>query len=215
MWWRVGRSGGPLRFPPKAACRWTGRFDDPRRSYRTIYCAADRITALYEVLAPFRPSATFLDERAAIPPSPSWVEPLPEEETDAGRVPLSWRQRKVLAPARIQLLRGSLINLDSVPVREQIARRYPWLFREHAVDYLDRDVIEGKSKELTRAIGRLLYEEGAAGVLYPSKLNGVCAALFERRARLMPAGRPERLTKPIPEFQQACHDLGLSFDPLL
>ncbi len=191
-----------------------GRFDDPRRSYRTIYCAADRMTALYEVLAPFRLSATFLNERAAMPPSPSWVEPLPEEETDAGRVPLSWQQRKVLAPARIQLLRGYLINLDSVPIREQIVRKYPWLFREHAVDYLDRDVIQGKSKELTRALG-LLYEEGAAGVCYPSKLNGVCAALFERRARLIPSGRLERLTKPIPEFQQACHDLGLSFGPLL
>jgi hypothetical protein len=155
-----------------------------------------------------------LDERAAIPPSPSWVEPLPEEDTDAGRVPLSWRQRKVLAPARIQLLRGSLINLDSVPVREQIARRHPWLLSKHAVDYLDRDVIQGKSKELTRALGRLLYEEGAAGVLYPSKLNGVCAALFERRARLTPAGRPERLTKVSLELQQACHDLGLSLDPL-
>lgn len=126
-----------------------------------------------------------------------------------------WRQRKVLAPARVQLLRGSLINLDSVPVREQIARRYPWLLREHGIDHLDRDVIQGRSKELSRALGRLLYDEGAAGVLYSSKLNGICAALFERRARLMPAGRPTRLTKPIPELQQACHDLGLSLDPLL
>jgi hypothetical protein len=119
----------------------------------------------------------------------------------------------VLAPARIQLLRGSLVNLDSVRVREQIARRYPWLLREHAVDYLDRDVIQEKSKELTRALGRVLYEEGAAGVLYPSKLNGVCAALFERRARLMPAGQPEHLTNSVPEFQQACRDLGLFFEP--
>lgn len=213
MWWRVGRAGGPLRFPPKAACRWKGRFDDPRRSYRTLYCAANRITALYEVLAPFRLSAMFLDERATIPPSPSWVEPLPEEEADAGRVPLDWRQRKVLAPARIQLLRGSLINLDSVPVRQQIARRHPWLLREHELEFLDRDIIQGRNKELTRALGRLLYEEGAAGVLYPSKLNGVCAALFERRARLMPVGRPLPLAAPIPELAQVCRHLGLSFDP--
>jgi hypothetical protein len=154
-----------------------------------------------------------VDERAALPPSPPWVEPLPEEETDAGRVPLSWRQRKVLAPATIQLLRGSLINLDSVPVREQIVRRYPWLLREHAVDYLDRDVIQGRSKELTRALGRLLYEEGAAGVLYPSKLDGICVALFERRARLVPAGRPERLEGPNSDLEQACRHLGLSLDP--
>jgi len=212
VWWRVGRYGGPLRFPPKSACRWKGRFDDPRGIYRTLYCAADRITAFYEVLAPFRPSATLLHERAALPPSPAGVAPLPEEETDAGRVPLAWRQRKVIAPARIQLLRGSLINLDSVPVREQIVRRHPWLLHGHGVEHLDRDIVEGKNKELTRALGRLLYEEGAAGVIYPSKLHGVCAALFERRARLVPAGRSERLTNPIPELLQACREIGLSLD---
>jgi hypothetical protein len=119
----------------------------------------------------------------------------------------------VLSPARVQLFRGSLINLDSVPVREQIARRYPWLLQEHGAEHLDRDVIQGPNRELTQVLGKLLYGEGAAGVLYPSKLDGICAALFERRARLIHAGRREVLTDPIPEFQQACDHLHLAFDP--
>jgi hypothetical protein len=184
-------------------CRWQSRFDDPEKRVRTIYCATDRLTCFYEVLAPFRPDATALVEMSATGTTPE----------DVGCISMAWRRKHALSPARIQLFRGSLINLDSVPVREQIARRYPWLLQEHGVDHLDRDAIQGPHRELTQALGKLLYREGAAGVLYPSKLDGICAALFERRARLIPAGRRELLTESIAEFQQACDHLHLTFDP--
>lgn len=119
----------------------------------------------------------------------------------------------MLAPARLQLLQGTLVNLGSVPVREEIARRHPWLLSVHGIDHLDRDAVLGPDRGLTQALGRLLYDEGAAGVLYESKLDGLCAALFERRARLVAAGRGQRLTKPVPELLQACRDLFLSLEP--
>ena len=128
VWWRVGHSGGPLRFPPKTYSPWQSRFDDPEKRVRTLYCATDRLTCFYEILAPFRPDATALAEMAA-------TETPPEGAGDIGHVPTAWRRKHVLSPARIQLFRGSLINLDSVPVREQIARRYPWLLQEHGVDH--------------------------------------------------------------------------------
>jgi hypothetical protein len=149
------------------------------------------------VLAPFRPDADALAH-------------LSLAETGAGRVPLAWREKHVLCPARIQLFRGSLVDLDDVAVREEIARRHPEVLRKHKVQFLDRNVILGTNRKLTQALGKLLYEEGAAGLLYPSKLKGRCAVLFERRARLVQAGRGEPLASDIPELRKACEDLRLT-----
>ena len=158
-------------------------------------------------LAPFRPDSTALAEMATMSPSLD-----SSEEAAAGHVPMAWRRRHVLCPARMQVLRGALLDLDSVPVREEIARRHPWFLEGHDEPYLDGYIIQGRNRDLTQALGRLLYREGAAGLLYRSKLKGICAALFERRARLVEAGRSQRLSEPIPEFRQACHHLRLTYD---
>lgn len=131
----------------------------------------------------------------------------------AGHVPMAWRRKHVLSPARMQVLRGSLVNLDSVPAREQIARRHPHFLMDHEEPHLDGNVIQSRSRELTQVFARLLYQEGAAGLLYRSKLSGICAALFERRARLVAAGRRQRLSDPIPELWQACRHLQLTCEP--
>lgn len=138
---------------------------------------------------------------------------MPEAEARPTAVTQGWRKTRVLASARLQLLRGALVDLGSVSVREQIAHRYSSLLSKHGIDHLDRDVVLGPNRELTQALGRLLYEEGAAGLLYESKLKGTCAALFERRARLVAIGRGERLTKDLPELLQACQDLVLTLEP--
>jgi hypothetical protein len=46
IWWRLGRADDPLAFGPRDHCPWDGRWDDPERSFRTLYAAADRLTAL-------------------------------------------------------------------------------------------------------------------------------------------------------------------------
>jgi hypothetical protein len=204
----VGHFGGPLRFAPKDRCLWENRFDDPEKRVRTLYCATEKLTCFYEALARFRRDTVTLAGMAAMTPAAD-----PSEPDDAGVVTRSWRENHVLSSARIQLLRGSLVDLDSVAVREEIAHRHSQFLLEYKVPFLDRDVIQGRNRELTQALGKLLYREGAAGLLYSSKLKGLCAVLFERRARLVPAGHREPLTGHIPEFLQACHDLHLSCDP--
>lgn len=97
-------------------------------------------------------------------------------------------------------------------MREQLARRYDRLLKSHGYEHLDRDAVLSPDRALTQALGRALYQEGAAGVLYGSKLDGICAALFERRARLAAMGRGRRLAEPIPELLQACDDLGLALE---
>ncbi len=52
--YRIGRLPNPLGWPPLSAVGG-GRFDDPRRRFRTLYCAEQRRACFYEVLGPLRP----------------------------------------------------------------------------------------------------------------------------------------------------------------
>ncbi len=99
-------------------------------------------------------------------------------------------------------------------VREQVAHRHARFLSDHKVDFLDLGLIQSTDRSFTQSLSRRLYEEGAAGLLFPSKLAGTCAVLFERRARLVPAGRPEPLLGSIPELEQACSHLKLSLRPI-
>jgi hypothetical protein len=205
----VAYSQGPLRFPKKRARVWPHRFDDPLRRYRTLYCASERLTCFYEVLADLRPDLTIKAKRAAIQLRLPFADPLAEKERAGGVVSMGWRRKHVLVSARIHTFRGELVDLRSVPVRERIAHDHPDFLERHGIRRLDLDVIQAGRRELTQPLGRYLYDQGAAGILYPSKLDGLCAALFERRAKLVAAGKPERLANPIPELEQACRDLVL------
>lgn len=60
--WRLGYFEAPCDFPPHHLYAWTHRFDDPRREYRTIYCADEKQTCLREVLADLWPNRVALSE---------------------------------------------------------------------------------------------------------------------------------------------------------
>ncbi len=112
-------------------------------------------------------------------------------------------------PSTLQILGGrSLVDLESVPVRTEIQFRHSRHLPRRR--HLDRDAILNPSRRFTQKLGRLLYQDGFAGILYGSKLRGLCLAIFERRARLLPAGSPEPLTDSIPDLEQVCRDLGLT-----
>ena len=51
--WRVGHVAGPLDYPPAAYLPdpRSGRFDDPLKEYRTLYCARHQSVALLEARA--------------------------------------------------------------------------------------------------------------------------------------------------------------------
>jgi hypothetical protein len=80
------------------------------------------------------------------------------------------------------------------------------------MDHLDIAQIRGKDRPLTQAVTRFVAERGAAGILYGSNLDDQpCAALFEGRARLVPASgyKPEKLTPDHPDLVAICEELGL------
>jgi len=120
----------------------------------------------------------------------------------------------VLVSAEVEILSGEVLPLDDMLLRRDLRLKLSDLLLDLEVEHLDMDEIQGKRRELTQAIARTLFEEGAAGVLYRSKYdNELCGALFEGRARLLPHGEPRSLADPIPELEQVCEEFLL--DPLV
>lgn len=81
------------------------------------------------------------------------------------------------------------------------------------MDHLDLDLVMGPRREVTKTVGRALFLEGAAGVIYRSRYDSeLCVALFEGRARLEKAGEWESLADFPPEVEQVCLEWELVVD---
>lgn len=75
---------------------------------------------------------------------------------------VAWRQRHVLAPARLKLT-GSLVNLIDVPNRREIERREALLL-EHGLEHVDLHEVTTSRRAITQTIAAELFECGAAAV---------------------------------------------------
>lgn len=113
--------------------------------------------------------------------------------------------------AEVEILSGEVVLLDDMILRRDLRLKLSELLRNLRVEHLDMDEVQGKRRELTRAIAYALFQEGAAGILYRSRYDNVlCGALFEGRAQLSPRGKPRPLTEAIPEFEQVCREFNLN-----
>ena len=103
--WRVGHVAGPLEYPPNIYLPdpRSGRFDDPLKEYRTLYCARYQSVALRETLQQFRRTTASLSKLKQL---------LAEAVLPPVGVPRGWRAKRVLAPAHIRLIAGDLIVYD-------------------------------------------------------------------------------------------------------
>lgn len=101
---RVGYHAAPLEFTPWELYRFSHRFDDIERRFRTLYLAELDVTCLREVLADFRPN---LEARQR------HIERYGPEATDdfvTEPVTAKWRRENVLAPATLEL-DGPVVDL--------------------------------------------------------------------------------------------------------
>jgi hypothetical protein len=122
--WRVGHLSDPLGFVAVERCSWNHRFDDPRRRFRTLYCALRPETALREVLADLRPNATQLADYARAFGADALAD-LPRQAITA-----SWRRQHQLVECRIDADR-TVVDLTDPAVREEIAREHAALLAHH------------------------------------------------------------------------------------
>ena len=120
-----------------------------------------------------------------------------------------WRQEHALALGTLEHT-GPLIDLDEVRVRRRLERQHAKLLAHFNMDHLYVSEVRSTKRAVTQRIGRSLYEEGAAGILYRSNRdNHQCIALFEGAASLKPTGDVCHMTEDIPELLQVCDENDL------
>jgi hypothetical protein len=168
-----------------------------------LYAAERALTCLREVLADLRPNTKALSDFERIF-GRSYVGIIP-----AGEVKKEWREQHVLAKAWI-IRSGKLIDVEEINVREQLTRRYARLLKDHGMDHLDLAQVRSDSRVVTQTISRSLFEDGAAGIRFRSKLDdGRCIVIFEGRAVFKPAGGSVPLANDLPELLQVCSEFSL------
>lgn len=200
--WRVGHVNSPLDFTPLEMCGWSGRFDDRSREYRTLYCAAAPLTCLLEVLADLRPNLKAIQDFQELFGKD---EPLP-----TGKVTRAFRETRVLVEARIVPADAELVDVEDLGVRRELEHAHASLLRARGFLHLDIGELRSSDREVSQTISRTLFERGASGLRFQSKLdNRSCFVLFEERALLTGTGVVYPLSEEQPSLVEACHLLGL------
>lgn len=204
----MGHINDPLDFVPLHLCPWTHRFDNPRPEeppiYRTLYCARHRETCYGEVFKRYARSVKTARELAETSGTPL-------EDHLHGEVGIRLLLEQAIGRGRIRILEGELVDLDDPAVRRVLEIRHWDLLQKHGLDVLDIAAARSSRREVTQEIGRTLFENGAAGVLYGSNFdNRPCIALFESRALLEPLASPEPLTGLVHEIEPVLRKLDIA-----
>jgi len=202
----VGHISAPLDFVPLDRTPWTHRFDDPKRSYRTLYCAQHRETCFLEVFYSQRPDLIAIKELAA-----SHGCSFDEARQQAGKVSLDEILTRSIAPARIEIESGDVLDIEDLALRSKLELEHLDSLVAKKLKELDLSLLRSGDRALTRKIGRSLFEKGASGVAYGSHVdNCLCIALFEGRARLIPDGEPQPLKDVLDELRASLEKIGLT-----
>lgn len=201
---RLARRPDPLALRP---WEFTGkeRFDDPRRRFRTMYAATQRLACYLEALAPLRPSPRLI---AAWRAMQGTVELYPRP-----RIPDDWLRQRTLAHFRVvgkvRLLDARAIETCAV-LRTELAETLEAL----GLPDLDPSTLRGPQRGLTQAIAMWAFEHGYGGIAYRSRFDdGLaytldCWALFEGTATEA-HGRYEEVTRDDPDLRLAASLHGL------
>ena len=78
------------------------------------------------------------------------------------------------------------------------------------MEHLDISQVRSRTRPVTQALSRFLFERGAAGIVFRSNLDDLpCVALFEDRTRVVPEGESVSLVHPPEEFFKVCAEFNL------
>jgi len=208
--WRLGHARNPCSFVPRTYCKWHNRFDDPLKHYRTLYGAKLPITCLRELLADLRPNKKALAELAEV-----FNDGNDDSLTIAGVVSAEWRRSHALVWGEIEFQKGRLVAMEAPAVLHRLSTAHPALLKQMGISRLEIDKVRSRQRLLTQTFSRSLYDEGHAGILFHSRLDGKpCHALFEGRARLVPAAKAIRLTADHPDLIRVCGEYTLVLRPV-
>lgn len=199
--YRIGRLPDPLAWPSWEFVA-AGRYDDPQRSFRTLYLAEQRRGCFVELLAPFRPSLAAL---ALVRRVAGSDEPLPSP-----KVPPDWYRKR--AVGRLRLADGQrFLDLRQLETRESLRAQLAEMAGRLGLSDFDLSGALGPWRDLTQHVARWAYEQGYGGIAYHSRLDAEldCWALFEG-TDFEKIGEPEPILASDPDLREAAGVFGLT-----
>jgi len=206
--WRLGHRNAPLDYAPRYLCSWRNRFDDPQRLYRSLYAARHSETCLRELLADLRPNAIALSEfESLFGGDPGF--------TIAGVVSPAWRRAHVLIRAAIFTVgHARLARIESRRTLNCLKRDHVSLLAGLGIHKLNLSVIRSRDRIITQQFSRTLYQTGAAGIAFKSRLDGrPCFTIFEGRGSFRKRSRPIPMTDDWPELVRLYGEYNLLLRP--
>ncbi len=188
--WRLGYRPKPWAWTPWQYVgdtgRFTGRWDDPLGSFRTVYAGRNLLACLLEVLAGFRPDPLLGEDLAGIVEDPEDAQVYPTQPP--GTVPLSWLTPRQSSTATLSGIFCAVTDKESLPTLRTV-------FLSTALRYGLADLDAGAlrlsaPRALTQHIAAWLYDlhDGGGdlidGVQFESRHgDGLTLwAIFERGA---------------------------------
>jgi hypothetical protein len=186
--WRVGYRPDPWAWTPWQYAgetgRFSGRWDDPRGSFRTVYAGCELLACLLEVLAPFRPDPLLAEDLAGIDEDREDAAEYPSRRP--GVVPATWLAVREASSATLSGVYCAVTDKESLPTLR--AKFLPSALRYGLAD-LDAGVLRlSAPRLLTQEIAAWLYDlhDGSrdlfAGVQFESRHGDSLTlwAVFER-----------------------------------
>jgi hypothetical protein len=173
--WRIGYRPAPWAWTPWQYAgvegRFTGRWDDPRGAFRTIYAGRELLACLLEVLARFRPDPLLEQDLASIDESEDAAEVYPSQPP--GAVPTSWFGPREASSATLSGAYCAVTHPQSLPTLRT-------MFLRAALGYGLADLDAGAlrlsaPRGLTQRIASWLYD------LYDGPRNLLDGVQFESR----------------------------------
>jgi hypothetical protein len=206
----VGHIARPVDYPPAAYLPdpRSGRFDDPLKEYRTLYCARHQSVALRESLQQFRHSTETLSKLKSVYGAVYGAVGVPP-----AKVPDDWRAAHVLAPARIRLAPGSeLVGYEEPGLLRTLEEGFAEFLDSQKITSLDIPALRSKDRIVSQLFGRFLYSQGYAGIVFESGIppGGASVALFEGRAWLEATGPARPLSASLSTLRTVCGEFGLA-----
>jgi len=170
---RVGKGPDPWAYPDWSQAGGDGtfgnRWDDPKSSYRVLYACSQRLGALIETLARFRPDPEVVAGLVAIDGEDDEIVLPP------GHVPTSWFTSRVIGEATLSGPFADVTHSRSLAyLRDALAARVV----HYGLDDLDGAAIRFSApRRFTQEISRFVYEcndageQQFAGIRYASRLG--------------------------------------------
>ncbi len=204
--YRIARSPDVTQYPPWRVCG-KGRFDDPKREFRVLYAAEDRLGCFVETLEQFSSPLALLEE---LRDTPSVF--LADDILRQGVVPKRWHLERWIG--RFQPCTGQKwLDLRATRTHRFLRVSLARTLANLGAANLDFSDILSRRRDITQAIARWAYEHGYQGIAYKSRIDSSldCWAVFEG-AEVMPAGHAEEILRDDEDLLRAVDLLLLTLD---